>query len=144
MKKIFMFLLAITTSSALWAYDFKSGNLYFRITSNNEPYTVAVTYTNYQHSTNYYNLVSAEIPSSVTYNRITYDVTTIDAYAFYGCTKLDNITLGNNLKTIGEDAFSSSQISTLIIPSSVQTIELGAFYDNENCSDMREFEIFQR
>ena len=36
----------MTPTTALWAYDFKSGDLYYNITSNSEPYAVGVTYSN--------------------------------------------------------------------------------------------------
>lgn len=42
--------------------------------------------------------------------------------AFYGCYSLESISLPNTLKAIGNSAFASSHITSLIIPSSVDTI----------------------
>ena len=53
MKKIFTFILAFVATTCLWAYDFKSGDLYYNITSSTAPYTVEVTYQENQIYKNY-------------------------------------------------------------------------------------------
>ena len=78
--KILLSLVAVLlTALSAQAYDFKSGDLYYRITSNS---TVEVTDQS-SSSSNYSGLTSAIIPSSVTYNGTTYSVTSIGSYAFY-------------------------------------------------------------
>ena len=54
-------------------------------------------------------------------------VTEILEYTFYECDNLKKITLSNNLKTIGQSAFSGSGLETVNIPSSVTNIDSGAF-----------------
>ncbi len=67
-------------------------------------------------------LESINIPDSVT---------VIEDEAFAYCLwKLTNITLGDNLTTIGYEAFTCSNISDLFIPDSVTTIGEGAFSAN--------------
>ena len=56
MRKIFLLFVALLATTALWAYDFKSGDLYYNITSSVEPYTVEVTYEIYWSCDNYRNL----------------------------------------------------------------------------------------
>ena len=81
MKRFLLFLVfAVLFGGYAMAYDFEavceSGQtLYYNITSNEEPYTVEVCGGNASG-----NLI---IPSSVTYNGITYSVTRIMDYAFY-------------------------------------------------------------
>lgn len=45
------------------------------------------------------------IPSVITVDGVKYRVTTIESYAFSGCTKLSSVTLGKNVKTIKTKAF---------------------------------------
>ena len=45
------------------------------------------------------------IPESVTYNDVTYHVTSIGSSAFSGCRNLTNITIPNSVTSIGEYAF---------------------------------------
>ena len=59
---------AFLATTALWAYDFKFGDLYYNITSSSEPYTVEV-------SNAVSSITTANIPATVTYNGITYSVT---------------------------------------------------------------------
>ena len=101
--KFFTFFVALFATTCLWAYDFKSGDLYYNITSNVEPYTVEVTRKNSYSSS--YDLTSVTIPSTVYYGGTTYAVTSIGEDAFYNCYTLTSITIGNNVTTIGEDAF---------------------------------------
>ena len=77
--KIFLSLVAVLlTALSAQAYDFKSGDLYYNLTSAS---TVEVTHRSWA-SSNYSGLTSAIIPSSFTYNGTTYTVTNIGDGAF--------------------------------------------------------------
>ena len=127
MKKLFTFFLAIVATTALYAYDFQSGDLYYNITSSNEPYTVEITYQEYSFD-NYASLISVTIPEYVTYNSTTYSVTGIGKLAFVACTGLISITIPNSITTIGDSAFYFSEnLPSITIPNSVTSIGKRAF-----------------
>ena len=68
------------------------------------------------------------IPKSVTYEEITYSVTSIGKYAFWNCSGLTSITLPESVASIGAYAFDGCSILTSItIPERVTSIENGAF-----------------
>ena len=95
MKKAIMLLLAaLCTAATTLAYDFKSGDLYYNITSGN---TVEVTYQDFYGSDNYPRLSTVIIPSSVTYNGTTYSVTSIGYRAFRECSSLTSVTIPNSV-----------------------------------------------
>ena len=55
-------------------------------------------------------------------------ITSIDIYAFCGCTSLKDVTLPKSLKTIKSRAFSEcSSLKQISIPNSVETLEDGIF-----------------
>ena len=56
----------------------------------------------------------------------------IGAYAFYGCTKLGEIELPVNTKTIGKYAFQYTSVGNFEIPKGTQTIGENAFYNNQS------------
>ena len=69
------------------------------------------------------------IPESVTYGGISYPVTSIDDWAFDGCSGLTSVTIGNSVTEIGNSAFSGcSGLTSVTIPNSVTYIGYGAFY----------------
>ncbi len=101
------------------------------------------------------------IPETVTYNGSTYRVTSIGDRAFYGCTGLTEVTIGNRVTTIGEyaffkcagltevtignsvttignSAFSDTRLTEVTIPNSVTTIGEGAF---SGCTGLTEVTI---
>ena len=67
----------------------KIGDLYYNLNSSKK--TAEVTYQEYYTSENYYDLTSVNIPSSVTYNNVTYSVTSIGDVAFHNCTNLMSV-----------------------------------------------------
>jgi len=149
--KLFSLFVALFATTALWAYDFKYGDLYYDITSNSDK-TVMVTNQVYGNK-NYEGLISANIPSSVTYSGITYSVTSIgdDAFlfctsltsitipnsvteigwsAFSGCTGLTSVTIGDGVTSIGQYAFAGcTGLISITIPENVMHISGGAFRD---------------
>ncbi len=101
--------------------------LYFKITSDTEPYTVEVVSGG---NDDYYALTSADIPASVKDNEtdITYSVTSIGYYAFGGCASLESVTIQSSITSIGKYAFSGcTSLESVVIPNSVESIGDGAF-----------------
>ena len=128
-------LFALLATTTLLAYDFKSGDLYYNITSSFAPYTVEVTS---QLSSSPYNegvdIITATIPETVTYNGTTYSVTSIGNRAFQYCHSLTSISIPNGVTSIGEGAFyGCSSLSSVTIPNSVTSIGEWAF---EECSSL--------
>ena len=112
--------LALLVTTTLWAYDFKSGDLYYNITSDS---TVEVT------DGGYYGY-SGEviIPETVTYNGNAYSVTSIGRYVFFDCSSLTSVTIPESVTSIGNSAFEScSALTSINIPNSVTSIGNDAF-----------------
>ena len=63
--------------------------------------------------------------------------TIVDRRNFFGCNQLKSVTIGNNVKSIGESAFSSCKnLEKVIIGSSVEVIDRYAFAFDDNLSSL--------
>ena len=71
---------------------------------------------------------SIAIPDTVTYEGVNYSVTSIEDYAFYGCSSLTDITIPEGVTSIGNGAFYlCSSLKSINIPESVTSIGGYAF-----------------
>ena len=102
------------------------GDLYYNL--DETALTAEVTYQEYFSSSNYAELTSTTIPTTITYEGTTYNVTSIGIGAFYGCTGLTSVTIPNSVTSIESCAFlGCTGITSIIIPNSVTSIGSGAF-----------------
>ena len=66
-------------------------------------------------------------------------VTSIENYAFYGCSSLTSIEIPHGVMSIGDNAFFGCSLTSINIPNSVTSIGRCAFY---NCSSLTSIKIF--
>ena len=138
-KGFFALLLALCLGSGTaYAYNFSatcsSGQtLYYNVIDATNHY-VEITYPSDDFLTPWDGFTkptgSITLPSTVTYNSVTYTVKVIGDYAFYECDGLTGtLTIPNTVTTIGYDAFCgcSGFTGSLTIPNSVTTIDEQAF-----------------
>lgn len=131
LKHLFTALLLLCCS-IVNAHDFEVDGIFYNITDATNK-TVAVTYSGIS-----YDVVADEyigsvvIPESVTYNNVTYNVTSIGNEAFCSCANLTGITIPNCVSGIGDYAFWGAGITSIEIPNSVTSIGDAAFKECPN------------
>ena len=123
-KKLFTLLLAVAASvGIMFAEPVQIGDLYYNLDATSQ--TAEVTY---RYSGEYSGDIV--IPSSVTYNSVSYSVTSIGEWAFGRCSGLTSVTIGNSVTSIGEWAFyECTGLTSVTIPNSVTSIGFAAFVE---------------
>lgn len=136
MKTFFTLILAFVATSTLMAeyYDFLSGDLYYKFSNTSlDAVEVVSKVSPWEHETwdtteNYPGLTDVIIPSSVTHDGVTYNVTGIGYRAFHGCSTLKSIIIPNSITSIEGGVFGEcSSLDTITIPNSVTSIGSYAF-----------------
>ena len=140
-KSLFAFLLALflgmgTANAADFSATCSTGQtLYYNITDATNHY-VEITFPGTSSDSPWEGYTkptgNITLPSSVTYNNVTYAVKKIGTCAFYLCSGLTgSLTIGNSVTSIGSNAFTncSGFTGSLTIGNSVTTIDDYAFYD---------------
>ncbi len=106
--------------------------------------TVTINHIVYDLDSSNYNAIIVEwdeginsdiiIPSTITVNGNNYTVVSIGDWAFFDCTSLTSVTIGNGVETIGVGAFSDcTSLQSVTIGDSVETIGSSAF---RNCTSL--------
>jgi len=131
MKKIlFTLMLLVAATATMSAYDFELDGICYWIEDNEAVVTKNEARLYSGHVT---------IPASVTYNGITYSVTSIGYEAFSDCTGLTSIDIPNSVRYIGGWAFSGcTGLTSIVIPSSVEFIDIEAFFW---CSGLKSIKV---
>ena len=125
-QKLFTLLLAVAASVGTMFASTKIGDLYYNLDATNQTAEVTSQSSSYPYWST--TITTANIPSSVTYNSVSYSVTSIGSRAFEECTGLTSVTIGNSVTSIGDRAFSGcSGLTSVTIPNSVTSIGGGAF-----------------
>lgn len=130
MKKFFALFSVLAWVTAVYAYNFQVGDLYYNIINSsvgNEE--VEVTYQYWESSNNYAGLTAVSVPEEVTYNDVTYKVVRIGTGAFYRCASLVSVAIPDGVTTISSTAFRDCiSLTSVTLPASLKSIGEGVFY----------------
>ena len=105
--KLFTLLLTIMASiGTMFAWDYERvqiGDLYYNLDATNQ--TAEVTSQNSSYPYWSTSITTANIPSSVEYNSVTYSVTSIGDWAFCDCSSLESVIIPKSVTSIGNVVF---------------------------------------
>ena len=131
MKKLLSLCLLLLTAIAGWAQTtFTQGDFTYTVTDDEKHYVSVAE-----------NKPSGAvvIPSSVTYETVTYTVTSIADYGFGSNEDITEVTIPNTVTSIGEGAFYGCDgLTTITLPSTLTTIGNSAFFQ---CSSLASFSV---
>ena len=123
-KILFVLAILIANCISASAIEFTIDGVRYSVNSDNTTVTVAGYPSGSKPTGN------LTIPESVTYGGISYPVTSIGGKAFYGCTGLTSLTIGNSVTSIGYYAFNRcTGLKSVTIGNCVTSIGFGAFWD---------------
>ncbi len=128
-----LFLALLSSVSAIYASYTQVDGIWYNF--DNSTKTASVTYrgSNYNSFSNEYS-GSVIIPETVTYDGTTYSVTSIGGLAFYDCSSLTSVIIGESVTSIGGLAFyGCTSLTSVTIGKSVTSIGESAFY---SCSKL--------
>ena len=94
MKKLFLVITALLCAANVWCARVEIGSLYYILDETNK--TASVTRPLGKDAKEYY-IGEVSIPSSITYNSVTYTVTSVGNYAFEGAVNLTSIEIPNTI-----------------------------------------------
>ena len=121
-KNLLLLLLTLLPLVASAAGIVEIDGIFYELNSNDEAKTASVTSKSGGYSGD------IVIPESVTYEEVTYSVTSIGYRAFDGCSGLTSVTIPNSVTSIGSTAFSDcSGLTSVTISNSVTSIGSSAF-----------------
>ena len=133
MKKFFLLLTLLCLSLSARAHDAEVDGIFYNLDADNKTATVTFQGDNYDSYNNEYS-GDVVIPETVTYNGITYSVTSLGWACFTYCSSLTSITIPNSVTSVGEYCFyGCSGLTSITIPNSVTSLGDCCF---ENCSSL--------
>ena len=111
MKKLLAFLMLLTASLPLWAYEFEHEGFYYdrlsetevKLTYGDEPFIEHFNYSGY-----------VTVPATIVYKDVTYNVTTIGKCAFANCPNLTVLDIHENIQVL-ENNYLEGNTQDLII-----------------------------
>lgn len=122
-------LVTVTSDGA----DFIYNGLVYLMDNDTQSLTVTYKDANNSYAENYEGLTNVTIPATVTYNKLTYAVTTIGEGAFRNAS-LVSVDLPEGLKTIERLAFyKCAKLESIVIPATLQAVE-----PFNNCTALRQ------
>ena len=122
MKIIFLVRTLLCLSLSAWAYEAEVNEIFYNLDEVNRTAMV----------TSYNNVYSGDvvIPETVTYNGITYSVTSLGSSCFEDCSRLSSITIPNSVTSLGSGCFYDCYgLTSITIPNSITSLGDYCFYD---------------
>ena len=127
MQKIFLLFTLLCLSLSARAHDAEVDGIFYNLDAANKTATVTFKGDNFNSYSNEYS-GGVVIPETVTYNGITYSVTSLRAFCFYGCSSLTSITIPNSVTSLGDACFfGCSSLTSITIPNSVTSLGRSCF-----------------
>ena len=130
MKKFFLLLTLLCLSLSARAHDAEVDGIFYNLDADNKTATVTFQGDNYDSYNNEYS-GDVVIPETVTYNGITYSVTSVGDDCFYNCSSLTSITIPNSVTSLGDCCFEncSNLTSIYMLPSTPPSTGSNMFYN---------------
>ena len=130
---LLLLLLAGTVPNAM-ADQFVENGIRYETRSDNTVAVISNYESSYQGDITIPKTVSHKVYSGYEEFTLTFIVSSIESYAFSGCTGLTSVSMPNSIKTIGYNAFyGCSALSSIEIPNGVESIGAAAF---QNCTQL--------
>ena len=126
-KNLALLMLLFFMGQQAFSHDFEVNGIFYGYDADNQTAYVTYDWQKRQSNNGTYS-GSIAIPSTVSYNGRTLNVTAIGNEAFYNCKDLLLVSIPNSVTSIGEEAFEFCGIKSIDIPNSVTTISSRAFF----------------